>query len=374
MLDSVREAIAPWLFDFGNPSSLHEEGRRARHAVDRARDEVAEALGCATGELVFTASGTEAVNLAILGTAIANQDPRRRRIVIGAADHHAALATAPCLEMLGYLVDYAPVERTTVTNVDAFEAMLGDDVLLVSLLHANNETGVLQPVERLAALAHQRGARVHVDAVQTFGRLAFRPPDLDADLLSVSGHKIGGPKGVGALYHRAGHPLKPIMVGGGQERELRAGTENVPGIVGFGRAAAEARIPSNGPRPARDACLRVLEDAGDPRMRLAADPRLVPVLDGHLHLRFEGLSAESLLILLDRLGVSASSGAACSAGSVEPSHVLLAAGFSRREAGEGLRFSFGAGQDEAFGREVGARVRTAVERIGAAPPARAAGA
>lgn len=372
MLDSVREAVAPWLFDFGNPSSLHEEGRRARHAVDQARDEVANALGCTFGEVVFTSSGTEAVNLAILGTAIANQDPRRRRLVIGAADHHAALATAPCLEMLGYLVDLAPVTVTTETDLNAFEALIGDDVLLVSLLHANNETGVIQPLQALSAIARRHGARVHVDAVQTFTRLAIRPNDLDADFVSVSAHKIGGPKGVGALYRRAGAALKPIMVGGGQEREMRAGTENVPGIVGFGRAASDAR-PAPAARLARDAFLDALESAADPRLRLTADPRRVPVLDGHLHLRFEGLSAESLLILLDRLGVSASSGAACSAGSVEPSHVLLAAGFSPRAAREGLRFSFGPNQDEAFGHEVARRLLMAVARVGATKPARAAG-
>ncbi|MCW5942293.1 MAG: cysteine desulfurase [Fimbriimonadaceae bacterium] len=373
MLDSVREAIAPWLFDYGNPSSLHEEGRRARHAIDQARDAVAEAMDCAFGEIVFTSSGTEAVNLAILGSAIANQDPRRRRVVIGAADHHAALRTLPCLEMLGYLVDLTPVLPTTQTDLAAFEALMSDDVLLVSLLHANNETGVIQPVPELVTIARRLGALVHLDAVQTFGRWAWTPSQFDADLVSVSSHKIGGPKGIGALFVRAGTKIKPIMVGGGQERELRSGTENVAGIVGFGRAVAARSDRSDPRRSARDAFLATLEAAKDPRLRLTADPRTLPVLDGHLHVRFEGLSAESLLILLDRLGVAASSGAACSAGSVEPSHVLLAAGFSPSAAREGLRFSFGPDHDEAFGVEVARRVLQAVERVGAAKPARAAG-
>jgi len=336
------EAMRPWLDgEFGNPSSLHLEGRRAKDAIDEARETLAEALGCEFGEVVFTSSGTEAANLAILGTALKNEDPRRNRILLGAAEHHCVLHTKPLLERLGFHVELMPVDREAQVHPEALGSLLGDDVLLVSVMHANNEIGTINPEAELAALTHEVGALFHTDAVQTFLVDSLpRLSNLAADLVSVSAHKVNGPKGVGALYQRAGVKLQPISLGGGQEREVRAGTENVAGIVGFG-AAGRARSQgtpavSDSQRQARDLFLQKLEDAGFVRTAKHFDS----VLPGHAHVRLLRVDAETMLIRLDRMGVAASSGAACSSGSLEPSHVLLACGYTKEEAKEGLRFSF----------------------------------
>ncbi|HVT13296.1 MAG TPA: cysteine desulfurase family protein [Fimbriimonadaceae bacterium] len=329
LVPEVREAMAPWLErEFGNPSSLHEEGRRARAAIDQARETLSGRLGCLFAEVLFTSSGTEAANLAIVGAALANEDSSRRRVLMGAAEHHCVLHTRPLLERLGYQVETIPVDQTARVRLDILEEMLGPDVLLVSVMHANNELGTMQPVEEVAILARRHGALYHCDAVQTFG---FP----DADLVTYSAHKIYGPKGSGAIYIRAGTKVKPLAVGGGQEREMRAGTENVAGIVGF--AAAVRALPSHFDSAVRDAFLARLASAGfAPTVSDACE-----TLAGHAHGRFPGIDAETMLIRLDRAGISASSGAACSSGSLEPSHVLLACGYSEKEAREGLRFTFG---------------------------------
>ena len=235
----------------------------------------------------------------------------------------------------GYRVDLIPVDREARVRMDALEDLLGDDVLLVSVMHANNEFGTLQPVCEVAALARRFGALFHSDAVQALPMLACGQRPLP-DLVTFSAHKIGGPKGVGAIYILAGVKLKPLVVGGGQEREMRAGTENVAGIVGFG-AAVGALSERSSPAPARDAFLDVLADVPGwtPSVSRAES------LPGHAHGRFPGIHAEPMLIRLDRMGLAAGSGAACSSGSLEPSHVMLAAGYSGEEVREGLRFTFG---------------------------------
>lgn len=338
MLPEVMDAMLPWLRDkYGNPSSLYEEGRKARAAVDEAREVISESIGCDFGEVIFTSSGTEAANLAVLGAALANENSRRNRIVFGAAEHHCVLNTRPILERLGYQVELAPVDREARINLDALEPMLSDDVLLVSVMHANNELGTIQPVQEVSRLTHACGAVFCCDAVQTFPNHEL-VRSTGADLLFVAAHKINGPKGVGALYIKAGTKIKPLSVGGGQEREMRAGTESVANIVGFA-AAVKSRGNSN-IRTARDAFVQRLNQSHIPNLIWSVQ-NFENVLPGHAHLRLIGVSAESMLIKLDRLGVSASSGAACSSGSIEPSHVLLACGYSESEAREGLRFSFG---------------------------------
>lgn len=333
--------MAPWLDgEFGNPSSLYEEGRRAKAAIDEAREALADRLGCLFGEVVFTSSGTEASNLAILGVALAHADGSRQRILFGATEHHCVLHCRPHLERLGFRVDVVPVDREGRIEQEALEALVGPDVLLGCFMHANNELGVVQDVARMGEVLHRHGSFLFVDAVQTLG--SFEHPArldlLDADLLAVSAHKVRGPKGAGALAVRGHVPIRPLLVGGGQERELRGGTENVAGIVGFAAAVRSLReAGERRARVARDAFLGAL----GPRFHTTVDLARTDTLAGHAHGRFPGLSAESMLIVLDRLGVSASSGAACSSGSIEPSHVALACGYGVEEASEVLRFTFG---------------------------------
>lgn len=336
------EAMMPWLSsEFGNPASLHAEGRRGKTAIDEVRETLSDAMGCLFAEVVFTSSGTEAANLAVLGAALANRDSRRKRILFGAAEHHCVIHTRPLLEQLGYRVEIVPVDRQAGVSPGAVEEALGDDVLLVSVMHANNEIGTINPIAEIAELARRAGALSHTDAVQTFLAEGMTPPaSLGVDLASVSAHKVNGPKGVGALFQRAGVKLQPVAIGGGQEREIRAGTENVAGLAGFAaavrvRRAQGAKIGA-APRAARDAFLAKLTEFAF--VPTASDRDRV--LPGHAHVRLPGVDAETMLIRLDRLGVSASSGAACSSGSLEPSHVLLACGYSQSEAREGLRFSF----------------------------------
>lgn len=350
---SARDAMTPWL-DAGNASSLHAEGRRAKDAIDRAREILADRLGCLFAEVIFTSGGSEAANLAIVGAALAHGG-LRRRIVMGAAEHHCVLHTRGMLERLGYRVDLIPVDRAARVDLNRLESMLGSDVLLVSVMHANNELGTLQPIEEVGAAAHGVGALFHCDAVQTLGPFLTGQatnPTGDADLVSFSAHKIGGPQGVGALFVAAGTKIAPLVVGGGQERELRAGTENVAAIAGF-RGAIEGCRPID-PAP-RD---RFLERLGE------AAPDRATVLPGHAHVRFAGVNAETLLIRLDRDGISASSGAACSSGSIEPSHVLLACGYTLDEAREGVRFTFGPDHSLGDADLAADRVLAAVDAIG----------
>jgi cysteine desulfurase len=354
--------MRPWLDrEFGNASSLHSEGRAARRAIDEAREIVSEALGSDFAEIIFTSSGTEAANLAIVGAAIANTDPKRNRVLFSAVEHHCVLETRPLLEKLGYRVGTIPVDREARTSLEDFEQLIGEDVLLVSVMHANNEIGTIQPIHEVAEIAHRVGALYHCDAVQTFCEIPFRL----ADLISVSAHKIYGPKGAGALYVKAGTKIKPLTVGGGQERELRAGTENVAAIIGFGAAVKWLRANPhvfNAKERARDAFVETLRKSENPRLRFSVEDT-AKTISGHAHLRVEGLSAESMLIVLDRMGVSASSGAACSSGSIEPSHVLLACGYSQEQAREGLRFTFGIHSTEEEAMEAAHRVEEAAKQV-----------
>lgn len=343
----------------GNPSSLSFEGREARSAIDMAREVVSGLFGCAFGEVTFTSSGTEAVNLAILGAALANTNPGRDTVLLSSAEHHAALHCRPILERLGYHVRHLPVDAFARVYVNSLPPE-GSNVLLVSAMHANNELGTLQPVKTVSAWARRHGVLFHCDAVQTFGWSDWTAESLGADLVSVAAHKCHGPKGAGALYIRAGVKLQPLAVGGAQERELRAGTENVAGIVGFGAAlqALKADVDRlDRKRQSRDRFIKLLPES-QPTV-----PAEIESLSGHAHLRFPGISAESLLILLDRLGVSASSGAACSSGSLEPSHVMLAAGYSEAQSKEAVRFSFGKDTTLEDAEAAASIVREAVSRL-----------
>ncbi|CAN5576347.1 cysteine desulfurase NifS [soil metagenome] len=333
LLPEVRAAMEPWL-NAGNASSLYAEGRKAKAAIDEARERISNVFESLFAEILFTSSGTEAANMAIIGAALGNQDKRRTRILLGASEHHCVLNCQPILERLGYTVQLIPVNRFGVIDLNWLEDNIGDDVLLVSAMHANNEFGTIFPTKEISTIAKRSGALLFVDAIQTYRKLDWTANDLGADLISISAHKIGGPKGAGALYIRAGTQVKPLLNGGGQEREMRGGTENVAAIVGFG----ESTIRTS---PKQNPVIRDLFENELMKRGATATAQTENRLSGHCHVRFPGIQAETMLIALDRLGLSASSGAACSSGSIEPSHVMLAAGYTLDEAKEGLRFTFG---------------------------------
>ena len=338
----VEQAIRPYLGEhFGNPSSIHSYGREAKAALDSARDRTAAILGCSSSEIVFTSGGTEADNLALLGVARANRD-RRRHVVISAFEHHAIMEAALLLEEWGFEVSRVPVTTEGLVEPAALFGAIRDETILVSVMLVNNEVGTIQPVAELARIAHERGAHFHTDAVQAAGAVPLRVGDLGVDLLSLSAHKFYGPKGVGALYARQGVRLAPIMRGGEQERELRPGTENVPGIVGFAAALelATAMTESETARltPLRDRLIsRVLDSIPGARLNGTRAPRIA----SNANFAFEGVSGETLLAKLDLLGIAASSGSACAAGSLEPSHVLRAMGLSKPLAQSALRLTLG---------------------------------
>lgn len=332
-------AMEPWLSGgYGNPSSLHREGRAAKDAIDQSREVFAELLGCLFGEIIFTSSGTESANLAVIGGALSARDQNGSwEVILGAAEHHCVLHTQEFLELLGFKVLIAPVDRQARVDIHWLEKNVRGQTALVSVMHANNELGTLNDVVEIGAFCRKHAAFFHIDAVQTFPG-DWRVDDFEADLVTLSAHKFYGPKGVGILYARSGVKPKALMVGGGQEREVRAGTENVAGIVGAGVAAqviSEDLGWRERVRRIRDRFEKYLAE-GFVRSVVDADR-----LAGHCHVRYPGVDAETALIRLDREGIAASSGAACSSGSLEPSHVLAACGYSEVEAKEGLRFTFG---------------------------------
>lgn len=355
LLPEVQEAMRPWFeAEFGNPSSLHAEGRKARQAIDVAREQVSSAIGCLFGEVTFTSGGSEAANLAIIGTALQAKESgsRRTKVLVSAAEHHCVLETAGVLQALGFKVVQIPVDSHARVEPDLLESLVGEDVLLISVMHANNELGSINRVSQIASIAKRSGALLHTDCVQTFGQLSLGLDSLGADMITLSGHKVYGPKGSGALVLRSGVKVKPLVRGGGQERELRGGTEAVSAIVGFGEATRHL-VPTS--PDARDAFWKTFS-ANCPVAYIQSVPDSLSCLPGHVHLRLPGIKIENLLIRLDRTGIAASSGAACSSGSLEPSHVLLAAGCTQQQANEGLRITFGRSQTADTGVEVANRL------------------
>ena len=348
--DEVLAAMLPVLRDtWGNPSSLHGPGRRARVAVDRARERVAAVLGCEPGEVVFTGGGTEADNLALRGAlAGTRRQWGRGRLVTSAVEHEAVLETARALADAGHDVAVLPPDADGRLSADAVAGALAGGTGLVSAMLANNEVGTVNPVRAIADVAHAAGALMHTDAVQAAGLLPLDVDALGVDLLSLSAHKAGGPKGVGALYVRAGTPFEPTQTGGAQERKRRGGTENVAGVVGFAEALALAEAE----REATAARVAGLRDALRGRLAASLGGRLA------VHTPAEGaaphvlsvsvrpgpggpVDGEMLLTALDLEGVHVSAGSACTSGALEPSHVLVALGVPRDVAGATVRFSLG---------------------------------
>jgi cysteine desulfurase len=339
VITAVAEAMRD---EFGNASSVHHFGQRAKARLDDARQQVATLIGGNATEVVFTSGGTEADNFALRGVAEALEPLGKRHLVTSAIEHEAVLRTMTALERRGWRVTRVAPDRHGVVQIADVEAALTDETALLSLMHGNNELGTLQPIAECAAVAHARGIVVHTDAVQTVGKVPVDVQALGVDLLSLSGHKLYGPKGVGALWIRRGTRLLATMTGGKQERSRRAGTENVPAIVGLGLAAhiALARLESDA---ATQTTLRdTLEQGVLARVEgthvNGAGARRVP---NTTNIGFEGIEAESLLIALDLEGFAVSTGSACSSGTLEPSHVLKAMGLPLHDTQNALRISLG---------------------------------
>ncbi len=338
----VLDAMLPYLQGVhGNASSIHSFGQEARLGVENARRQVASLLGCAPKDVVFTSGGTEADNLAVFGTVRAIRD-RERHVITSQIEHPAVINACEQLEREGASITYLPVDSDGLVAVDDVRAALRPETLLISIMHANNELGTIQPLAEIGKIANEAGVRVHTDGVQSCGKVATRVKELGVDFFSLSGHKFYGPKGAGALYVRKGLQLEKVQYGGHHERDRRPGTENVPGIVGLGAAAelAQNNLEADAKRIAalRDRLeSEVLSTIEQCRVNAAGALR-VPNTSS---IQFDHVEGEALLIALDLRGCAVSSGAACSSGAVEPSHVLIAVGLSRNQAKSTLRFSLG---------------------------------
>lgn len=342
VLPKVLEAMLPYFTEqYGNPSSTYPLGQEASRALIGSRETIAGLLGCRPGEITFTSGGSEADNQILRTAATWGKKQGRTHLISSAIEHHAILHTLEALQAEGFTVTLLPVNREGQVEPAALEQALTPETALVSIMAANNETGAIQPIARLAALAHARGALFHTDAVQALGHIPLTLKDTDIDFLSGSAHKFHGPKGVGILFARRGIELESLIFGGEQERGKRAGTENVPGIVGMAAALEEAirNLEANASRmaAARDALEQQLLTLPGTR----AHSGQVPRLPGHLNMAFDGVPAEALLPVLGMAGICVSAGSACASGSPEPSHVLLAMGCTPEEARCSLRFSLG---------------------------------
>jgi cysteine desulfurase len=335
-------AMLPYFADsFGNPSSIYSQGQEAKGAVEEARTKVAELIGARSEEIVFTSGGTEADNLALKGLAYASEH-KGNHIITTSIEHHAVLEACKFLEKRGLEITYLPVDKHGLVDPDDVKKAITDKTILISVMHANNEVGTIEPVEEIGKIAQEAGVHFHSDAVQTVAHIPVNVDELEVDLLAISGHKLCGPKGVGALYVRKGTKLVSLIHGGEQERRRRAGTENVPAIVGLGKAVElagqemgrEVERLTN----LRDKLIRGLVGKID-SVHLNGHPtRRLP---NNVNISIDFVEGESILLNLDLEGICASTGSACSSASLEPSHVLLALGLSPEQAHGSLRFTLG---------------------------------
>ena len=341
----VFRAMLPYLKkDFGNPSSIHSFGQKALTAVDEAREQVSKFLGCQINEIVFTGSATEANNLVIQGIC-ARPGLAHPHIITTQVEHHAVLETCRALEKQGVEVTYLPMDKDGLVSVSDVEKAIKPNTILVSIMYANNEIGTAQPIAEISKLIGHRMSKIyfHTDAVQAANYLDCDVNKLGVDLLTLSAHKIYGPKGVGALYIKKGTPIEPLIFGGGQESGLRSGTENVPGIVGLGAATKEIQDPkikiqNIRIRQLRDKLIKgILKRIPDARLNGSPIHRL----PNNINISFKGAEGEALVIALDQKGIAVSTGSACSSKTLEPSHVLLALGLSEEEAHCSLRITLG---------------------------------
>jgi len=337
----IKEMLPYFSGIYGNPSSIYRIAQKAREAVEEAREKIAKFLNARPEEIIFTSGGTEADNLAIKGVAYANMK-KGNHIITSKIEHHAVLNTCRWLEKQGFKVTYVSVDKYGVIDLDELKESITDKTILISVMHANNEVGTIEPISEISKIARERGIYFHTDAVQTVGKLPIDVEKLGVDLLSFSGHKLYGPKGIGGLYIRKGTKIDPLIHGGHHERNRRAGTENVPGIVGLGKACEIAAKE----RSVENERLKILRD----KLYKGLKERMEEIiLNGHptnglpsiLNICIKYVEGESMLINLDLEGICVSSGSACTSGSLEPSHVLSAMGVPPEIAQGSLRFSLG---------------------------------
>jgi cysteine desulfurase len=344
----VAKAMLPYFTEaFGNPSSIYSYGQEARGAIEEARTKVAKLIGARRDEIIFTSGGTEANNFALKGAAYANES-KGNHIITTAIEHHAVLEPCKFLEKRGFTITYLPVDKYGLVDPDDVKKAITAKTILISVMHANNEVGTIEPVAEIGEIAREAGVYFHTDAVQTAGHVPVNVDELKVDLLSISAHKFYGPKGIGALYVRKGTKLVPFMHGGQQEKRRRAGTENVPGIVGLGKAAelAGQEMDKEAKRQAylRDKLIGGLMEKIE-HLHLNGHPR--KRLPNNINISVDFVEGESMLLNLDLEGICASTGSACSSASLEPSHVLLALGVPPEQAHGSLRFTLGRENTEA---------------------------
>ncbi len=339
---NVLEVMIPYFVEkYGNPSSIHRIGQEIRKDIEEAREKVSEILGIKPGELTFTGSGTESDNMAIIGAARANKE-KGKHIITSNIEHAAVISACKLLEKEGFDVTYLPVREDGIVNIDDFKSALREDTILVTIMHANNEIGTIQPIKEIGEITKEKKILFHVDAVQSVGKLRFKPKEWNIDMLSFSGHKFHGPKGIGGLYIRNGIKMDKLIVGGHQERNRRPGTENIPGIIGMAKALeiADAHLEEAAEREKalRDDLEKKLVER-IPEVIVNGDKE--KRLPGTLSLTIKYVEGESILLNLDLKGVAVSSGSACTSGSLEPSHVVLAIGVPMEHAHGTIRFSLG---------------------------------
>jgi cysteine desulfurase len=338
----VVKAMLPYFTDqFGNPSSVHSFGQEGNVAIEKVRERIASFLGAKSEEIVFTSSGTESNNLALKGTAYANEY-KGNHIITSSIEHHAILEPCQFLEQRGFTITYLPVDKDGLVDPEDVKKAITAKTILISIMHANNEIGTIEPIAEIGKIAREREIAFHTDAVQTFGHLPVNADEINVDLLSISAHKLYGPKGIGALYVRKGTQMVSLMHGGEQERSRRASTENVPAIVGFGKALeiAQDRMDEETRRLTilRDNFIKCLPERID-QVRLNGHP--TKRLPNNVNISIDLVDGATMLLNLDLEGIAVSVGSACSSSNLEPSHVLLALGYSRKQALGSLRFTLG---------------------------------
>lgn len=342
MKKEVLEEMLPFFnIEFGNPSSIHSFGRQGKSVLDTARDKVAKTLNAKSDEIFFTGGGSEADNWAIKGVAFANK-AKGKHIITTKIEHHAVLHTCEYLEKEGFEVTYLDVDQYGLVDVDDVKNAIKDNTILITIIYANNEIGTIQPIKEIAQVAKEKKVIFHTDAVQAYGNEIIDVVDIGVDLMSISAHKVYGPKGVGALYIKRGTKIHQLIHGGAQEKRRRAGTENIPGIVGFGKASEMAyeniEDHINKLIRLRDKMINELMEK-IPYTRLNGHP--TKRLPGNVNISFEFIEGESLLLSLDMVGIAGSSGSACTSGSLDPSHVLMGIGLSHEVAHGSLRLTIG---------------------------------
>lgn len=365
----VREAMMPYFSEsFGNPASFHRLGFEAQRAMKKAREQVASLIGAQVSDIVFTSSATESNNLGITG-AVRRYRKRGNRIVVSSIEHISVLNVCKELHREGFEIRYVPVDREGIIELDRLVEIVNDETVLVSIIAANGEIGTIQPIKEAADLAHRHGALFHTDATAAAGQILLNVSAMGIDLMTLSSNDLYGPKGVGALYVRKGLRVKPMLIGGGQEGGMRSGSENIPGIVGMGKAAELAAEEMDGEArrltKLRDRLIQGITEAV-PESYLNGHPtRRLP---NNVNMRFSYIEGESLILSLDQLGMQVSSGSACTAKTLEPSHVLLALGLKHEEAHGSLVFTLGKGNREEDVEYVIQRMPDVVRRLRAMSP------